>query len=263
MRFFNSAFRLAKEIVSLKRYKKMHLALAIVTGGVLFPFFVCFFVGIGLLFVLSILFSIIQAPLTYIHNVLREEGEKVKHATQFIIYFISWPVVFVLYCFYASLTLLIHILYILSTALGYVVSLGAIRFHIDPEEENIAKEVEKEDQYPLLIPLIFDCVLGTLIILYIVSMLLVRNAFDWGIDWDVAEVFAKVNVISLICYCVIPCLYVPIVFDHIHLNYKPAPKAPKEPKPVKEKKVEKEEPQAEEAPAEEPAEEPSEEEPKE
>ena len=256
MRYFDSAFRLAKEIVALKRYKKMHLALAIVTGVVLLPLFLCFFVGIGLLFVTSILFTIIQAPLTYLHNIVREEGEKVKHATQFIIYFISWPVIFLLYFFYASLTLFIHILYILSMGLGYVVSLGAIRFHINPEEEVITKEVEKEEQYPLLIPLIFDCVLGTLIILFIVSMLIVRNAVDWNINLNVVEAFAKINTISLICYIVVACLYVPIVFDYIHLNYKPAPKAPKEAKPVKEKKAKKE---PEEAPVEEAPEEAKEE----
>ena len=105
--------------------------------------------------------------------------------------------------------------------LGYIVSLGGIRFHINPEEEIITKDVEQEEKYPLLIPLIFDIVLGVLIILFVVSLIVTRNANDW----DVIDAFAKIGSISSIAYSVIPCLYVPILFNYVHLNLHKAPKA--------------------------------------
>ena len=35
--------------------------------------------------------------LKFIHNIVHKEGQEVQHATQFIIYFISWGLIFLLY----------------------------------------------------------------------------------------------------------------------------------------------------------------------
>ena len=119
MKFFEAANRLACEVLSLKRYKKMHIALAVFVGIFLAPFYIGFFFAVGFLYLFSILFALLQAPLSYLHGVVREEGDRVKTATQFIIYFVSWPLLFFLYVMYAMLTVFIYVAYCISMGVGY------------------------------------------------------------------------------------------------------------------------------------------------
>lgn len=141
MFFYNQVLRLAREFFKFKKYKTLHPVIAIFTGIFLLPFAALFIVELGVLFIFTILFSFIEAPTKYLHNILSEEGQKVQHATQFIIYFISWPLIFLCYALYAAFTLLIVVYYFICQTLGYVASLGGYKFHASPYEENIEKEV--------------------------------------------------------------------------------------------------------------------------
>ena len=181
MKFFETANRLAKEVFSLKRYAKMPKALAVFVGIFLAPFFVGFIFALGALFIASILFAIMQAPLDYLHRVLREEGDRVKTATQVVVYFFSWPFVFFLYIWYALLTLFIYIAYFVSVCFGYIISLGGIFFHVDPFYEKIGKEVEREPNYKIYIPVIHVAVCATLLLALGISAIVYAVTDDFEI----------------------------------------------------------------------------------
>ena len=70
------------------------------------------------------------------------------HATQFIIYFISWPTVFFLYVLMSFLMLMMLPTYALMSFLTYVWSLGGFKYHLFPTKyEDISIEVEGAYHY--------------------------------------------------------------------------------------------------------------------
>ena len=142
MDFFEKTNRLAKEFLLFKKYKAMHPVIAVFVGIFLIPFAISFFVGLGLLYILSILFYLIKAPLDFLHNVVKEERGEVKHATQFWIYFISWGPIFLLYALYAFISFFFYVFYLGVQIDGYITSLGGYKFHISPNEEDISIEVQ-------------------------------------------------------------------------------------------------------------------------
>lgn len=166
MHFFERSKRLGQEFLKFKKYKHMHPAIAVFVGLFLFPFAVSFFASLGILFLLSILFTIVEGPLNYLHKVVKDEGKEMNKATEVVIYFFSWPLLFFFYVLYALLTLLIFIAYFNTVCVGYIASLGGYRFHITPNEENI--EQEETDKDFKIQGLVFILVVGLLLLVEIV-----------------------------------------------------------------------------------------------
>ena len=216
MKFFNLTTRLAREVFSLKRYKKMNKVLAVFLGIFLAPFFVGFIFAIGMLYLASIFFAIISAPLSYLHGVVREEGERVKTATQVVIYLISWPLIFFLYFWYAFLTLWIYIFYFLSVCDGYIVAVGGFIFHIDPLYEDISKDLEGESFK--IRPLIYIIVAGLCLFITLI-LIIVGVVSEEPFDWVTA-----CSVVFFV-YELFTIIYVPIAFNHKKELPAPAPKA--------------------------------------
>ncbi len=205
MKFFNLATRLAREVFALKRYKKMSTVLAVFLGIFLAPFFLGFLLSIGLLYLTSIFFAIVSAPLTYLHGVLREEGERVKTATQVVVYLFSWPFIFFLYIWYAVLTLWIYIFYLASVTNGYIAAVGGLLFHIDPLYENIEKDVEGE--HFMVRPLV-QVLVGGLFLLITIILIIVGLVSEDPFDW-MTPASALFSV-----YMLFTVIYVPIAFNH-------------------------------------------------
>lgn len=140
MNIFDNFKRLNREFFKFKKYKRMHPALAVFAGIALIPFAVLYFVLLGLLFVEVIFFTLIEAPIRALHKIVRDEGKEVKHATQAVVYFLSWGILFFFYVIYAFISFFIFVGYFFLQLFGYIASLAGYKFHITYLEENIEVE---------------------------------------------------------------------------------------------------------------------------
>ena len=161
--FLKKMTTLLKEAFKFKKYKAMAPAFAVFTGILMLPIVVASFAVVALLGVLGFAFSVLSAPVRYLHQIVTDEGKGTKHATQTIIYLISWPTVFFLYVLMSVLLLLIIPTYALLSFLTYVWSLGGFKFHLFANQvDDISVEVN--GRYALL-PLVFIIVGGMLLLL--------------------------------------------------------------------------------------------------
>ena len=151
MKFFEKYKELLLEIFKFKKYKNMGRALAVFEFIFMLPFFLMFLFGVFFGFVGSILFGIIKSPVEYLHKTVHDEGQTVMHATQFIIYFISWPVIFFAYIWISLLTIFIYFNYILTSINGYIWSLCGYKFHLFITDEIVT--IEKCKMVPTWKPL--------------------------------------------------------------------------------------------------------------
>ena len=161
--FMQRATAVLKEAAKLKKYKAMPLALAIVTGVLMLPVAVVGIVFAALLYVLGYLFSIISLPTQKLHQLLHDEGQSVKHATQFVIYGLSWAFVFSAYAVLSFFLIVLTVLYSVFSILAYICTLGGFKFHVFANEEDISVEVD--GKYNNLIPIIYIAAMGVLLIL--------------------------------------------------------------------------------------------------
>lgn len=147
MQFFENTKRLAREFLSFKKYKQMNTVLAVFVGLFMSPFIIMFFVELFWTFINAIIFTIIEAPIKFLHKLIRDETQEHHLAFRIIIYYLSWPIVFGLYVTYALMMIDIVISYVITQAIGYVASLGGFLFHISPLDERIDKEVDMEQKH--------------------------------------------------------------------------------------------------------------------
>ena len=135
MNFFEIDFltrmaTLLKEAFKFKKYKAMHPVWAVFTGIFMLPIVLASFGVIAVLSVLGFVFSFVSYPVKYMHDILNKEGKEVKHATQAILYFISWPWIFLSYALVAVLLFVLIPIYAVLAILTYIWTLGGFKFHL-------------------------------------------------------------------------------------------------------------------------------------
>ena len=142
----------------------MHPALAVFTGILMIPMVLASFAVAATLASLGFMFALLSAPVKYLHDILHGEGQSVKHATQTVVYMISWPIVFFLYVLMSFLLLLIIPTYALLSVLTYAWSLGGFKFHLFMDKvDDISIEVH--GRY-LALPIVF-IIVGYLLVFLI------------------------------------------------------------------------------------------------
>lgn len=152
-----------KEAQKLKQYKAMHLAFAIVIGVLMLPFAIAALILAVSIYVFGYLFSVVSEPVEKLHELLRGEGRELKHATQFIIYFLSWSFIFSAYALLSVLAVTLNILYSVFAILSYICTLGGFKFHVFARDEDISLEIEGKHNIVVLI--VFVSIMGVLLIL--------------------------------------------------------------------------------------------------
>ena len=168
MNFFEIDFvgkmtTLLKEAFKFKKYKAMKPVFAVFTGIFMLPFVIASFALTISLSVLSFWFTLISSPVKTIHALVHDEGQTVKHATQMIVYLISWPLIFAIYAMMSILVLMIIPTYTLFMFFTYIWSLGGFKFHLFANYEgDIAIEVNGEYNY---LPSIFIAVATVVLVL--------------------------------------------------------------------------------------------------
>lgn len=140
--YLNKIAELFKEAFTLKKYKAMNPVLAVFCGILMIPFVLFSFFVAVILFCLAFPFDTFSSLVKSLHMLLKEEGQDVKHATQFIVYWISWPIVFSLYIMEYILLLWMVPTYALLAFLVYIWSFGGVKLHLFArEEDDIGVEV--------------------------------------------------------------------------------------------------------------------------
>lgn len=160
--FMERATVVLKEALQLKKYKAMPMALAIVVGIFMLPLVLVSFICAVLVYVSGYLYAVISHPVQGLHNLLREEGQNVKHGTQVVVYFLSWAAVFSAYTMLAMLLIFLTVQYTLFSIFTYLWSLGGFKFHAFAAEEDISTPVE--GKYNVLIPVVFVAIMGALLL---------------------------------------------------------------------------------------------------
>ena len=212
MHFFEQSKRLAGEFLKFKKYKNMAPVLAVFVGIFLIPFALFFFLGLGMLFLSCMLFYLLESPLNYLHGVVKTEGKETHPATCFIIYFISWPLIFLLYVSYAFLTFFIHAFYLGTTIAGYIASLGGFKFHITPNEQDI--EVKNTPKGPFnIVALVYILIVAVLILITIViAVSTYNNLYYYSREAHFWYQFYPTLIAMFELYSLFTIIYVPIAF---------------------------------------------------
>lgn len=121
---------LAKEAFKLKKYKVKNKFVAILIA-ILFTPFISY--SLSLLVALAIgcfFFKIIKSPIEYLHSLVKKEGSEVQHATQAVIYLVSWPLVIFLYALNALLLVILNAGYAMLSIFAFIATLGGFKYHV-------------------------------------------------------------------------------------------------------------------------------------
>ncbi len=161
--YFDRAMAIFKEAFSFKKYKLMSKPFAVITALVFVPFqLISLFIGIIML--LSALFLRINFSLTTgWHKVVTDEGQKVKHASQVVIYFFSWPFILFVYVLSGLFLSSITVGYLAFACISYIWSLGGIKFRAFIGDSDDCT-VNKTGKYPTAVPAIFTIFTAALLV---------------------------------------------------------------------------------------------------
>ena len=185
--FLQKATVVLTEAKKLKKYKAMPLALAIIVGIFMLPIAIAAAVCAAIVYVLGYLFTVVSLPVQKLHKLLRDEGQGVQHATQFIIYFLSWAFVFSAYAMLSFFLIVLTVLYSVFSILTYICTLGGFKFHVFTSEEDIAIEVD--EKYATAIPVIYIVCMAVLLI--VVPLL---KTFSLILEYDYLKMTFKMLV---------------------------------------------------------------------
>ena len=128
MDLIQSYLELVKETFTLRNYKRMNTACAVLSAIVMFPVLLSYAVGMLVYGLFLIVHKLVSIPADYLMNFVKGEGKDVQHATQAVMYLIGFPIIFILKVIVALLTFVIGILHFGVSVDGYVAMLGGITF---------------------------------------------------------------------------------------------------------------------------------------
>ena len=154
MDYMKGTTDLLKEVLKLKKYKAMSPVLAVLTAVFMLPWILIAALFTVAAYMLGFIFKIMLSPIDYLHTLVNKEGGEVRHATQFIVYFISWPLIFFLYVTVSVTLFLLSVVYALLSCVCYIATLGGFRFHLFLSEATDL-EIHVDGKYGLLRPLVF------------------------------------------------------------------------------------------------------------
>ncbi len=154
MELFEIYKDLIRETFMLKAFKSMGIVKAILCALALAPFIVAYAVIMLLYGFVLILYRIISDPFTYLYDFVKTEGKDVKHATQAVIYFIAFPLIFFIRLVLCIMTFELIVIHFIASVLGYFATYGGIKFSpfmITPVDRTAYKIATNHNQCALII----------------------------------------------------------------------------------------------------------------
>jgi len=158
---------LMKEAFTFKKYKAMHPALATFVGIFMSPFLLIGLLLTAVLAVFAFVVNLLLAPAKHLHSLLHTEGQSVKHATQFIIYLVSWTVFFFIYLVLSFLFIPVYLLYTILSIVMYIFTLGGFKYHISPNADSDDIAINTKGRY-LALPIVTICVSSVLLVVALI-----------------------------------------------------------------------------------------------
>ncbi len=128
MNLSKTYFDLVKESTRLRAFRGAGILQGIFLAIALLPFILIYAVDMLIYGALIVTFKLLSTPFDYLHNFVKSEGESVKHATQAVIYFASFPLLLFIKFIMAFTVLFLCIAHLIVSAIGYIASFGGIKF---------------------------------------------------------------------------------------------------------------------------------------
>jgi hypothetical protein len=104
---------------TFRSYKKLFPAASAISALVLWPFLLASLLLSGFYYLYAFILKICSVPVDFLSKVMHEEGREVKHATQAIVYFVAFPVVFFMYILISFFTINLVVLYFFISVFNY------------------------------------------------------------------------------------------------------------------------------------------------
>lgn len=164
---------LLSEVKQFVQFKGKSLACKILLIIAILPLIICAFSTVATYYILLFFYRGLSSPLEYIHQVVKKEGEDVKHATQFIIYWIAFPLLFLLYFVQAFAALMFYFIWFEIMFFTYLATLGGVRwqpFLMDVKYEEVKKfEAKPKNELAALIYVSITLTFVLLLVIFIIA----------------------------------------------------------------------------------------------
>jgi hypothetical protein len=159
---------LVDESFSFKKYKALGSKVwAIVAFISVLPVFLVYCLLIALYALNLFFYSLVSSPVDYLDGLMKERGDGLTGAGQFVVYLVSWPLVFMLHVFMSLFSAFFYVQYFLLMVVGFVWTFGGITFY-----PSIATAGEPSKE-PVTINKIFAMVVSVAnIVIFITCMVL-------------------------------------------------------------------------------------------
>ena len=106
----------------LSKGKRIALTIALI------PLIVSAFFSVVSYYAVLFLYKGLTAPVDFLHKIVKDEAKDVKHATQFAIYWLTFPIVFFFYLLQSLAAIFFYFQWFGLMVAMYLVTLGGVRF---------------------------------------------------------------------------------------------------------------------------------------
>ena len=155
---------LFKESFKFKKYKALHPFFAVVVGLCQLPYVLISFLTAAVIYVFDFIVGVLAYPFEQVHGLIRREKNEVRGAAEAIIYFLSWPFLFLFYIILTFMTFVLNVLYVVAALTTFIWSLGGFKFHLFLSRAgDIKKDVK--GKYSHAVSIVFTVIIGVLFIL--------------------------------------------------------------------------------------------------
>ena len=185
----------AKKGIQFKRMNAFEKVI-IILG--LLPIIACTLVVMLLLYMTNFFYKIFLTPLEKLHNVIKEERNEIKHATQFWLYVVSWPLIFTMYIYKASMSFALSVQWFILMIFAYLVTLGGVKWQPFLHEADYSVQ-EDYDLKPSKVGVaIFVTILTVLYLIQIVCVIGIRSTqIDMGYAAYVVNYYSNIAVLVM------------------------------------------------------------------
>ncbi len=132
-----------KEVFLLRSYKRMSKVQAVLAAIVVLPFILPFALLMLIYGGILIFHKFLDSPTEYVYAFVKKEGTEVKHATQAVIYFVAFPLIFFLKVLTGILVFFLLVVHFTASIIGYFATLGGVTFSpflMDPVDRFVPHE---------------------------------------------------------------------------------------------------------------------------
>ena len=170
---------LLKESFKFKKYKALHPFFAVVVGLCQLPYVLISFLTAAAIYVFDFIVGVLAYPFEQVHGLIRREKDEVRGAAEAVIYFLSWPFLFLFYIILTFMTFVLNVLYVVAALTTFIWSLGGFKFHLFLSRAgDIKKDVK--GKYSHAVSIVFTVIVGVLFILLPIILGLITFATKGG-----------------------------------------------------------------------------------